>query len=112
MAGLVPATRALPCALVSEARSHAWTWMPGMRPGGRASGAVETTPAQGVNAGAAALAAGVARAAAEEGIDGLAFLRGVPGAIGGALRMNAGAQGGEIKDALVEATALDRNGAR
>ena len=40
------------------------------------------------------------RAAAEAGIDGLAFLRGVPGAIGGALRMNAGAHGGEIKDVL------------
>ena len=54
-------------------------------------------------AGAAALDAQVARAAAEAGIDGLAFLRGVPGSIGGALRMNAGAHGGETRDTLIEA---------
>jgi UDP-N-acetylmuramate dehydrogenase len=52
-----------------------------------------------------------ARAAAEAGIDGLAFYRGIPGGIGGALRMNAGAHGGETKDALIEARAIDRNGA-
>jgi len=46
----------------------------------------------------------------EAGIDGLAFLRGVPGAIGGALRMNAGAHGGEIKDILIEAFGVDRAG--
>lgn len=51
-----------------------------------------------------------ARAAAEAGIDGLAFYRGIPGAIGGALRMNAGAHGGETKDALVEARGVARNG--
>ena len=53
----------------------------------------------------------MAKAAATAGVDGLAFLRGVPGAIGGALRMNAGAHGGEIKDVLVEAHGLDRSGA-
>lgn len=52
-----------------------------------------------------------ARAAAEAGIDGLAFYRGIPGAIGGALRMNAGAHGGETKDALIEARGVDRAGA-
>jgi UDP-N-acetylmuramate dehydrogenase len=51
-----------------------------------------------------------ARAAAEAGIDGLAFYRGIPGAIGGALRMNAGAHGGETKDTLVEARGIDRRG--
>jgi UDP-N-acetylmuramate dehydrogenase len=52
----------------------------------------------------------VARAAADASLAGLAFYRGVPGAIGGALRMNAGAYGGETKDALIEARAIDRTG--
>jgi UDP-N-acetylmuramate dehydrogenase len=52
----------------------------------------------------------VARAAQEAGIAGLSFMRGIPGAIGGALRMNGGAYGGETKDALVEARAVDRQG--
>ncbi|MEQ1713566.1 MAG: UDP-N-acetylmuramate dehydrogenase, partial [Hyphomicrobium sp.] len=51
-----------------------------------------------------------ARAAAEAGIGGLAFYRGIPGSIGGALRMNAGAHGRETKDCLVEARAVDRQG--
>ena len=65
-----------------------------------------------VRAGAAALDATVARAAADAGIAGLEFLRGVPGTIGGALKMNAGCYGREIKDIFVEATALDRAGNR
>jgi UDP-N-acetylmuramate dehydrogenase len=52
----------------------------------------------------------VARAAQEAAIAGLSFMRGIPGAIGGALRMNGGAYGGETKDALVEARAVDRQG--
>ena len=52
----------------------------------------------------------VARAAADAGIAGLEFLRGVPGTIGGALRMNAGCYGREIKDIFVEATAMDGKG--
>jgi UDP-N-acetylmuramate dehydrogenase len=52
----------------------------------------------------------VARAAAEAGIAGLSFYRGIPGSIGGALRMNAGAHGRETKDALVAARAVDRHG--
>jgi UDP-N-acetylmuramate dehydrogenase len=52
----------------------------------------------------------VARAASDAGLAGLAFYRGVPGAIGGALRMNAGAYGRETKDALIEARAIDRKG--
>jgi UDP-N-acetylmuramate dehydrogenase len=52
----------------------------------------------------------VARAAQEAGIAGLSFLRGIPGGIGGALRMNGGAYGRETKDALIEARAVDRQG--
>ncbi len=52
----------------------------------------------------------VARTAQEAGLAGLAFLRGIPGGIGGALRMNGGAYGRETKDALVEARAVDRQG--
>ncbi|WP_306249802.1 UDP-N-acetylmuramate dehydrogenase [Parvularcula sp. IMCC14364] len=63
-----------------------------------------------VQAGAAALDATVAKRAAAAGIAGLEFYRGIPGSIGGALRMNAGAYGAETKDILIEATALDRRG--
>jgi UDP-N-acetylmuramate dehydrogenase len=52
----------------------------------------------------------VSRAAQEAGLAGLAFFRGIPGAIGGALRMNGGAYGRETKDALVEARGVDRRG--
>ncbi len=52
----------------------------------------------------------LARFALENLIDGLTFFRGIPGTIGGALRMNAGAHGGETKDVLVEARAVDRKG--
>ncbi len=51
-----------------------------------------------------------ARAAADAGIDGLAFLRGIPGSLGGALRMNAGAHGGETKDVFLAARGVDRRG--
>src|SRR5881394_1888242 len=63
-----------------------------------------------VRAGTAAPDLRVAKAAQEAGTAGLAFLRGIPGAIGGALRMNGGAYGRETKDALVEARGLDRQG--
>jgi UDP-N-acetylmuramate dehydrogenase len=63
-----------------------------------------------VRAGAAVPDVRVARAAQEAGIAGLAFLRGIPGAIGGALRMNGGAYGRETKDVLVEARGVDRSG--
>ncbi|HKD21453.1 MAG TPA: UDP-N-acetylmuramate dehydrogenase [Rhizomicrobium sp.] len=63
-----------------------------------------------VRVGAAALDAAVARAAADAGVGGLEFLRGIPGTIGGALRMNAGCYGSEIKDVFVEATAIDGAG--
>ncbi len=65
-----------------------------------------------VSAGAATLDLTVARAAAEAGLAGLEFLSGIPGTMGGALRMNAGAYGGEIKDCLLEAETIDRDGRR
>jgi len=82
-----------------------------IRLGGKGFGAIETTADRRVVAGAAALDSQVARAAAEAGIDGFVFLRGVPGSIGGALRMNAGAYGGEVSGLLVEARGVDRSGA-
>src|ERR1700731_1473037 len=63
-----------------------------------------------VRAGAAVPDVKVARAAQEAGIAGLSFLRGIPGSIGGALRMNGGAYGRETKDTLLEARAVDRRG--
>jgi len=65
-----------------------------------------------VRAGAAALDAAVAKVARDAGVAGLEFFIGVPGSIGGALRMNAGAYGGETKDVLVEATGVLRDDAR
>ena len=65
-----------------------------------------------VHAGAAALDAAVARVAADAGLGGLEFLRGIPGTIGGGLRMNAGCYGREIKDVFVEAVAIDQSGRR
>ena len=63
-----------------------------------------------VAAGTAMLDVMVARAAQSAGIGGLAFFSGIPGSIGGALRMNGGAYGGETKDVLVEARGVDRQG--
>ena len=65
-----------------------------------------------VRAGAATPDVNVALTCRDHGVGGLEFLRGIPGTIGGALRMNAGAYGREIKDVLVEAEAVDRTGAR
>ncbi len=65
-----------------------------------------------VIAGAAALDAQVAKRAGAAGVAGLEFYRGVPGTIGGALAMNAGAYGGETKDVLVEAVGYTRAGER
>ncbi len=63
-----------------------------------------------IRAGSAVLDAKVATAAADAGIAGLEFLRGVPGTIGGAVRMNAGCYGTETKDRLVEARVAFRDG--
>ncbi|MGE5166814.1 MAG: UDP-N-acetylmuramate dehydrogenase [Sphingobacteriales bacterium] len=63
-----------------------------------------------VTVGTATLDVMVARAAQAAGVAGLAFLSGIPGTIGGALRMNGGAYGGEIKDVFIEARGVDRQG--
>jgi UDP-N-acetylmuramate dehydrogenase len=60
-----------------------------------------------VAAGAAAMDANVANAARDAGVAGLEFLCGIPGTIGGSLRMNAGAYGREMKDVVSEATTVD-----
>jgi UDP-N-acetylmuramate dehydrogenase len=65
-----------------------------------------------VSAGTAALDKRVAEIAASANLSGLEFFFGIPGTIGGALRMNAGANGSETKDVLVEATGVGRDGAR
>jgi len=65
-----------------------------------------------VRAGAAVLDVAVSKAALDAGLSGLEFMRGIPGAVGGGLRMNAGAYGREFKDVLVEAIALTRKGER
>jgi UDP-N-acetylmuramate dehydrogenase len=63
-----------------------------------------------IDAGAAALDANVAKTAAGASLAGLEFLSGIPGTVGGALRMNAGAYGTETKDVLIWAEAMDRDG--
>lgn len=63
-----------------------------------------------MHAGAAVLDVKLAAAARDAGLTGLEFLRGVPGAMGGAAYMNAGAFGGEIRDIFVGAQGLDRQG--
>jgi UDP-N-acetylmuramate dehydrogenase len=65
-----------------------------------------------VSAGTAALDKRVAETAAAANISGLEFYFGIPGTIGGALRMNAGANGSETKDVLVEATGIGRDGSK
>ncbi|MEA2899941.1 MAG: UDP-N-acetylmuramate dehydrogenase, partial [Bradyrhizobium sp.] len=65
-----------------------------------------------VRAGTAALDKRVAETAAAADIGGLEFYFGIPGTIGGALRMNAGANGGETKDVLIEATGVCRDGSK
>src|ERR1043166_310158 len=63
-----------------------------------------------IRAGTAVPDVKVSRAAQEAALAGLAFMRGIPGAVGGALRMNGGAYGRDTKDALVEARGVDRQG--
>lgn len=77
---------------------------------GRGFADVKAEPGHRLRAGTAVPDVKVARAAADAGIAGLAFYRGIPGSIGGALRMNAGAHGSETKDVLVEARAVDPQG--
>lgn len=63
-----------------------------------------------VTAGAGAVDVTVSRAARDAGLGGLEFLSGIPGTIGGALRMNAGAYGRELKEVLIEAEAVSGEG--
>ena len=63
-----------------------------------------------VRAGGGAMGITVATAARDAGIAGLEFLRGIPGTVGGAVKMNAGAYGCDIGDILVEVTVVLRNG--
>jgi len=78
---------------------------------GRGFAAVEISGAR-VTASAGVLDLNVAITARAAGVGGLEFLSGIPGSIGGALRMNAGAYGREIKDVLESAAALDNAGVR
>ncbi|NEU13712.1 UDP-N-acetylmuramate dehydrogenase [Methylobacterium sp. BTF04] len=80
-----------------------------VRLGGKAFGSV-AIDGEHLRAGTALPDMRLAKAAAEAGLDGLAFFRGIPGSVGGALRMNAGAHGGETTDVLVEARGIDRRG--
>lgn len=77
---------------------------------GRGFSDIKIEPGHRLRVGTAVPDVKVARAAADAGISGLSFYRGIPGSIGGALRMNAGAHGRETKDVLVEASAVDRHG--
>jgi UDP-N-acetylmuramate dehydrogenase len=71
---------------------------------------VTIEPGNRVRAGGGAMGITVASAARDAGIAGLEFLRGIPGTAGGAVRMNAGAYGREVKDILVEARLVLRDG--
>jgi UDP-N-acetylmuramate dehydrogenase len=75
-------------------------------------GTASREPGDRIRAGAALPDKRLASFALEQGLAGFAFYYGIPGTIGGALRMNAGANGGETKDRLIEANAVDRQGKR
>ena len=77
---------------------------------GRGFADLKAEPDHRLRAGTAVPDVKVARGAADAGIAGLAFYRGIPGSIGGALRMNAGAHGRETTDVLIGARAVDRQG--
>ena len=77
---------------------------------GRGFGEVRIESDSRIRVGAAVPDVKVSRMAQEVAIAGFAFFRGIPGAIGGALRMNGGAYGRETKDAVVEARGVDRHG--
>ena len=76
---------------------------------GRGFAGIETAGEQ-IEVGAGALDVNVARVACKTALGGLEFLSGIPGTIGGALRMNAGAYGAEIKDVLLVARIVDGEG--
>jgi UDP-N-acetylmuramate dehydrogenase len=111
MAGLDPETPVLPVGVGSNLI---------VRDGGvpgvvvrlpKAMAKVTVEPGNRVRAGAGAMGITVASAARDAGIAGLEFLRGIPGTVGGAVRMNAGAYGRDTSDILVEAMVVTRDGA-
>ncbi len=77
---------------------------------GRQFQEIEKLPGHRIRAGAAAADVKVARFAADAGLAGLAFLRGIPGSIGGAVAMNGGAYGGELAQVFAFAQGVDRTG--
>jgi UDP-N-acetylmuramate dehydrogenase len=77
----------------------------------KAMAKISVEPGNRVRAGGAAMGINVAKLAADAGIAGLEFLRGIPGTVGGAVRMNAGAYGRDTSDILVELTIVLRSGA-
>jgi UDP-N-acetylmuramate dehydrogenase len=76
----------------------------------KAMAKVSVEPGNRVRAGGAAMGISVASGARDSGIAGLEFLRGIPGTVGGAVRMNAGAYGRDTSDILIEATIVTRAG--
>jgi UDP-N-acetylmuramate dehydrogenase len=75
---------------------------------GKGFGEIKIEDGSRLRAGAAVPDVKVARAAADAGISGLSFYRGIPGCVGGALRMNGGAHGRETKEVVIEVRAVDR----
>lgn len=71
---------------------------------------VAAEPGNRIRAGGGAMGITVASAARDAGVAGLEFLRGIPGTVGGAVRMNAGAYGRDTSDILIEATIVLRDG--
>ncbi len=79
---------------------------------GKAFGAVERLDDVTLRCGGGASGIAVSSAARDAGVAGLEFLRGIPGTVGGFVRMNGGAYGREVKDILVEADVVLRSGER
>lgn len=77
---------------------------------GRGFSGITIEAGQRIRVGAGVPDSRLAKAAADAGLGGLVFYRGIPGGVGGALRMNAGCYGSETKDRLIEARAVDRQG--
>ena len=77
---------------------------------GRPFSNVAFDDAERVEAGAGTLGATLSRACRDRGLGGIEFLSGIPGTVGGALRMNAGAYGSEVFDIVIDARVVDRRG--
>jgi UDP-N-acetylmuramate dehydrogenase len=110
VAGLDPSTLVLPVGVGSNliVRDGGVPGVVVRLPKAFAKTAIE--PGNRIRAGGAAMGITVASAARDAGIAGLEFLRGIPGTVGGAVRMNAGAYGRDVSDILIEATLVLRDG--